>query len=65
MPVWREKTGSSAFLLRFGSGDKTEVWSCELKKGGTLARINRIEKHEALGNLTVPAQRITPGMASA
>jgi len=32
MPVWREKTGSSAFLLRFGSGDKTEVWSCELKR---------------------------------
>src|SRR5204863_6247981 len=54
MPVWREKKGSSAFLLRFGSGHKTEIWSCELKKSGILARINRIEKHEALGNLTIP-----------
>jgi len=54
MPLWREKKGSSAFLLRFGPVGAGEVWSCELKKGGTLAKLNKIEKHEALGNLTAP-----------
>ncbi len=54
MPLWREKPGSSAFLLRFGSVSASEVWSCEIKKGGTLTKLNRIEKHEALGNLTAP-----------
>src|SRR5437773_10978960 len=54
MPLWREKTGASAFLLRFGPVGATEVWSCELKKSGTLTKLNKIEKHEALGNLTAP-----------
>jgi len=43
MPVWREKKGSSAFLLRFGPLGATEVWSCRLKKRGTLAKLNKIE----------------------
>src|SRR5207247_1178563 len=44
MPVWREKTNSSAFLLRFGVPAATEVWSCELKQGGTLEKLNRLER---------------------
>lgn len=54
MPLWREKSGSSSFLLRFGSADASEAWSCELKKGGTLAKLNKIDKHEALGNVIAP-----------
>src|SRR5207237_4637904 len=54
MPLWREKKGSSAFLLRFGPVGAGEIWSCELKKGGTLTKLNKIEKHEALGNLSAP-----------
>ena len=54
MPVWREKTNSAAFLLRFETAGATEVWSCELKQGGTLAKLRRIENHEALGNATTP-----------
>ena len=54
MPLWREEAGSSAFLLRFGPVGAPEVWSCELKKGETLAKVNKVEKHQALGNLTPP-----------
>jgi hypothetical protein len=56
-PLWREKTNSSAFLLRFTSGSTSEVWSSELKKGGTLTKLHKVEKHEALGNLTAPLSK--------
>jgi hypothetical protein len=57
MPLWREKKRSSAFLLRFKSNGSEEVWSCELKKGGTLNKLAKIEKHEALGNVSAPAPK--------
>jgi hypothetical protein len=53
MPIWRETKDSSAFLLRFGG---TETWSCELMKKGTLTKLKRIEKHEALGNIKAASE---------
>ncbi len=45
--VWREQPGAARFLMRFG----TEVWSCRLAPGGSLEKVSRVEKHEALGDV--------------
>ena len=50
--LWREQPGSSSFLMRFGA----EVWSCRLMPGGSLEKVSKVEKHEALGN--VPMQGV-------
>src|SRR5262249_13224188 len=47
--LWREEAGSSSFLMRFGA----EVWSCRLPTGGSLEKVSKVEKHEALGNVPV------------
>jgi hypothetical protein len=48
--LWREKTGSSQFLMRIDG----KVWSCKLAPGGSLEQVATIDKHEALGNMQEP-----------
>ncbi|MEO2034037.1 MAG: VCBS repeat-containing protein [Planctomycetaceae bacterium] len=48
MPLWRDKSNGSLFLLRFDDG----VWSCRLT-GDSLQRVQEITKHEVLSESTV------------
>jgi hypothetical protein len=44
--LWREQPDSSLFLMRIGA----VAWSCRLAPGGSLEKVRKVERHEALGN---------------
>jgi len=64
MPVWREKKGSRPSCCASGRWAQPKC-GVRTQKRGTLAKLNKIEKHEALGNLAAPAAKDYTWMASA
>lgn len=48
--LWREKEGSSQFLLKIDG----KVRLCKLSQGGSLEQVAEITRHEALGNAQDP-----------
>ena len=51
--VWRRGKGSDAFLLRFDDG----VFACRLTPGGTVTKLEKVDRHAALGNLAPPPKK--------